>query len=110
MRSPLVYLTVAGSLGAYVNVVCHDDMDAARQLVAGGLSTFARFSVMDGEVRTPVDESQQKVLVDLHSAYDMHHHTEVGSAQSQRMPPEFIDRFGIVGPAARCIERLGAMP
>jgi 5,10-methylenetetrahydromethanopterin reductase len=61
---------------------------------------------MDGEVRTPVDDAQQKVLVDLHSAYDMQHHTEVGSPQSKRMPKEFIDRFGIVGPADRCIGRL----
>jgi 5,10-methylenetetrahydromethanopterin reductase len=61
---------------------------------------------MDGEVRTPVDEGQQKVLVDLHGAYDMHHHTEVGSPQTERMPPEFIDRFGVVGDPDACITRL----
>jgi 5,10-methylenetetrahydromethanopterin reductase len=93
-------------IGSYVNVVCNPDVDAARRMIAGGLATFARFSVMDGEVRTPVDESQQRVLLDVHGAYDMQHHTEVGSAQTERMPPEFIDRFGIVGPADRCIARL----
>ena len=70
------------AIGSYVNVVCDPDLDAARSMIAGGLATFARFSVMDGEVRTPVDAGQQKVLVDLHGAYDMQHHTEVGSPQT----------------------------
>jgi 5,10-methylenetetrahydromethanopterin reductase len=94
------------AIGSYVNVVCHPDVDAARSMVAGGLATFARFSVMDGEVRTPVDAAQQKVLIDLHGAYDMHHHTEVGSPQTERMPPDFVDRFGIVGAPDRCVARL----
>jgi alkanesulfonate monooxygenase SsuD/methylene tetrahydromethanopterin reductase-like flavin-dependent oxidoreductase (luciferase family) len=61
---------------------------------------------MDGEVRTPVDAGQQQVLTALHGAYDMHHHTEVGSPQTEQMPADFIDRFGIVGPADQCVERL----
>jgi len=94
------------AIGSYVNVVCDPDLDSARSMIAGGLATFARFSVMDGEVRTPVDAGQHRVLVDLHCAYDMHHHTEVGSPQTERMPADFIDRFGIVGSPDRCVERL----
>jgi 5,10-methylenetetrahydromethanopterin reductase len=94
------------AIGSYVNVVCHPDVDVARSMVAGGLATFARFSVMDGEVRTPVDAAQQKVLIDLHGAYDMHHHTEVGSPQTEQMPADFVDRFGVVGPPEHCVERL----
>jgi 5,10-methylenetetrahydromethanopterin reductase len=94
------------AIGSYVNVVCDPNLDAARSMIAGGLATFARFSVMDGEVRTPVDAGQQLVLTALHGAYDMHHHTEVGSPQTEQMPADFIDRFGIVGSADQCIERL----
>lgn len=93
-------------IGAYLNVVCHPDVDTARALVAGGLATFARFSVMDGHVRTPVDETQQRVLSDLHNAYDMTHHTEAGSSQAGRLTADFIDRFGIVGSTEVCVSRL----
>ncbi len=92
-------------IGAYVNAVCHPDVDVARALIAGGLATFARFSVMDGQVRTPVDADQSTVLSNLHEAYDMTHHTEVGSAQTSQLTTDFIDRFGIVGSAAACIAR-----
>jgi alkanesulfonate monooxygenase SsuD/methylene tetrahydromethanopterin reductase-like flavin-dependent oxidoreductase (luciferase family) len=92
-------------IGAYVNAVCHPDVDVARTLIAGGLATFARFSVMDGNVRTPVDSDQKSVLSNLHQAYDMTHHTEVGSAQTSQLTTEFIDRFGIVGSATECIAR-----
>ena len=68
-------------------------------------STTCASSVSFGAVRTPVDASQRKVLDELHSAYDIKHHTEVGSAQTSRLTDDFIDRFGIVGPVAACIER-----
>ena len=58
-----------------------------------------------GAVRTSVDALQRRVLDELHSAYDINHHTEVGSAQTSRLTDDFIDRFGIVGPVAACIER-----
>lgn len=44
------------ALGAYVNLVCHRDRATARDLVRGGLTTFARFSVMHGSVSGPADE------------------------------------------------------
>jgi 5,10-methylenetetrahydromethanopterin reductase len=36
------------SFGAYVNVGCHPDVDAARALVAGTVAAFAHFSAMPG--------------------------------------------------------------
>jgi 5,10-methylenetetrahydromethanopterin reductase len=94
------------AIGAFVNVVAHPDVAVARQLISGGLATFARFSVMDGSVRTPVDASQEHVLLDVHRAYDMTHHTEAGSSQTARLTDEFIDRFGVVGPVDTCVARL----
>jgi 5,10-methylenetetrahydromethanopterin reductase len=99
----------ATSLGAFVNVVAHPDQVVARRLAAGGLSTFARFSAMDGQVRTPIDAESEKVLHDVHDAYDMGRHTRAGSPQADRLTGEFIDRFGVVGPPEVCIERLRAL-
>ncbi len=96
---------LAMPIGAYINAVCNPDISVARTLIAGGLATFARFSVMDGAVRTPVNSDQHKVLSDLHDAYDMTHHTEVGSAQTSQLTAEFIDRFGIVGSPEACVSR-----
>lgn len=92
--------------GAYLNVACHDDVDTARAMVSGGLTTFARFQVMHGKVAGPVNDEQRRVLDSLHDRYDMKHHTRVGSPQTQSLTPEFIDRYAVVGPAATCIARL----
>jgi 5,10-methylenetetrahydromethanopterin reductase len=96
----------ATQLAAFVNVVVHDDLSTARALGAGGLTTFARFSAMDGKVRTPIDDRSGQVLRSVHAAYDMHQHTRAGSPQAGRLTDEFVDRFGIVGPPQHCIDRL----
>lgn len=91
---------------SYLNVVPHPDIDAARAMVAGSLTTFARFAVMHGTVQGPVDESQKALMETLHSAYDMKHHTQSGSDQTKVLTPDFIDHYSIVGPTAQCIARL----
>jgi len=96
----------AKRLGAFVNVVAHDEIATARKLATGGLTTFARFSAMDGRVRTPIDEESARVLRQVHGAYDMHQHTRAGSPQAAQLTDDFIDRFGIVGSPGHCVERL----
>lgn len=93
-------------LGAYVNIVCHPDKDTARALVQGGLSTFARFSVMHGNVKGTISSEQKSVLDKLHEAYDMKEHTRADSTQANVLTPDFIDQYAIVGDAAHCIERI----
>ena len=63
------------AFGAYLNLGCHADMDAARGLVRGGLTTFARFSVMHGKTEVPASSGDQQVLETLRSNYDMKAHT-----------------------------------
>lgn len=92
--------------GAYLNVIVHPDIAVARELVRGGLSTFARFSVMHGRVAGPSDDAQRQVLDQVHGAYDMKHHTRADSDQASLLPPEFVDRFAVVGPAECCTARL----
>ena len=94
------------SYGAFVNVVCDPDIDAARHMIRGGLSTFARFSVMHGTPTGPVSDEQRDVLTSVHGAYDMTRHTMSGSAQSQLLTDSFVDRFGVTGDGPHCVERL----
>ena len=94
------------AVGAFVNVVTHPDLDTARTLIAGGAATFARFSVMHGEVSGPANADERAVFDRVHDSYDMNHHTQAGSAQSQQLTPEFLDTFGVVGSVDTCVTRL----
>jgi 5,10-methylenetetrahydromethanopterin reductase len=93
-------------LGAYVNVVAHHDLDVARGLVSGSLTTFARFAVLHGGVAGPVDDAQREVLERIHDTYDMRQHTRADSVQAQSLTPEFVDSYAIVGPPDVCRARL----
>ena len=84
--------------GAYVNMVCHPDLTTARSLVRGGLTTYARFSVMHGNISGPVSPEQAAVLNRLHDSYNMKEHTRTDSQQAAALTPEFLDRCAIVGP------------
>lgn len=97
------------AFGAYVNLVCHEDRATARNLVRGGLTTFARFSVMHGSVAGPADAREQAVLNSLHDGYDMKAHTRADSSQAGLLDDEFVDRYAIAGPPDYCIERLLAL-
>jgi 5,10-methylenetetrahydromethanopterin reductase len=93
-------------LGAFVNVVCHDDVDVARELASGGMSTFARFNVMHGTTHGPMGDAARSMLQEVHDAYDMRAHTRAGSPQAERLTASFGDTFAVLGPAERCISRL----
>ena len=93
------------SYGAYVACACHPRIEAARELVRGGVTTHARFSVMHGQVAGPATEEQREVLAAVHHHYDMRAHTRSDSPQAAFVTPEFIDRFAIVGSPDRCIAR-----
>ena len=96
-------------IGAYVNVAVHPDVDVARRIVSGGLSTLARFNVMHGTPVGPTDEGSAAVLRELHAKYDMNHHTQAGSVQATTLTAEFADRFAAVGPPEVVRARLAAL-
>lgn len=97
------------AFGAYVNLGCHGNVDAARGLVRGGLTTFARFSVMHGKASGPVLSGDRDVLEKLRSNYDMKAHTRGDSRQAGTLTDDFVDRFAIVGSPERCIVRLRSL-
>lgn len=96
-------------LGAYVNVVCHDDRETARRLALPGTGLFARFSVMHGSVSGPVDESQREVLESVHDRYDMHAHGQQGGSQTTALTDDFMDQFAIIGGVDEVVDRLGTL-
>ncbi|HLY82939.1 MAG TPA: LLM class flavin-dependent oxidoreductase, partial [Acidimicrobiales bacterium] len=96
-------------MGVFVPVVVHPDRAKARALAAGGVASFARFSVMHGSVMGPVDDAQRPALEAIHAAYDMTNHFAHGSSQSAAVTDEIIDSFGIAGPPSYCIERLAEL-
>ena len=94
------------SFGCYANIVSHPDRTVARSLVAGGLATFARFSVMHGKATGPQSDESRAALETLHARYDMKHHTRADSDQATVLDDAFIDRYGVVGPAVDCVAKL----
>ncbi len=87
----------------------HDDRATARELVSGGVGSYARFSVMHGTVAGPVAESQRETLTNVHRVYDMTAHFTHGSRQSKELTPEVTDAFAIAGPTSYCLERLAEL-
>ena len=49
------------------------------------------------------------MLEALRTNYDMKAHTRGDSRQAGTLTDDFVDRFAIVGPPERCIERLKAL-
>jgi len=95
-----------GDVGIFVPILVHPDRATARALIASGVASVARFSVMHGTVTGPAGDERRRELEAVHAAYDMRHHYRAGSAQAAAVSDDVIDAFGIAGPASYCIERL----
>jgi 5,10-methylenetetrahydromethanopterin reductase len=93
-------------LGAYLPLIVHADRSTARRLIAGGVASYARFSVMHGQVVGPAAEADRRTLAAVHDAYDMDRHFTYGSPQSAALTDDVIDAFGVAGPPSYCLERL----
>ncbi|MBV9048116.1 MAG: LLM class flavin-dependent oxidoreductase [Solirubrobacterales bacterium] len=96
------------SLGAYVNVAVDPDIRAARELVRGSVSIFARFAAEAPPPKT-MSESTRQTIARLRDAYESTRHGEIEAPAAQRLDDDFIDRFALVGPAAGIAERLRAI-
>ncbi|MFV0306384.1 MAG: LLM class flavin-dependent oxidoreductase [Desertimonas sp.] len=92
--------------GVYVNVACHPDLPTARTLVSGGLASFSRFSAMHGKPVGPLSGGAEHVVRQIRDRYDMKHHGEPESAQTETLTDDFVDRFAVVGGPDRFRERV----
>ena len=92
-------------LAAYVNVVVDESADRAREVAAGSIASFARFSGMHGKVGGVVSEEQRAVMEAIPRQYDMNRHFSTG-AQASLVTGAFAAGYAILGPASYCVERL----
>ncbi|MFT6581616.1 MAG: 5,10-methylenetetrahydromethanopterin reductase [Alphaproteobacteria bacterium] len=94
------------TFGAYVNCAAHPDIAIARDMARGGVTTFARFSVMQGAAAGPVSKDTDSVMQTMRESYDMKAHTRADSDQAGVLTADFIDQFAIVGAPDHCVRRL----
>jgi 5,10-methylenetetrahydromethanopterin reductase len=97
------------SFGAYVNVGCHPDLDAARELIRGGVAAFAHFSSMPGSTGAGLAEADRAVVAEVGRRYDSNEHLQNTAPHTDALNPDFIDRFAVVGPPTVCADRLLAL-
>jgi 5,10-methylenetetrahydromethanopterin reductase len=94
------------SFGAYVNVGCHPDVDAARTLISGAVAAFAHFSSMPGSTGAGLAEADRAVVAEVGRTYNSNEHLSNAAAHTAALKPEFVDRFAVVGPPDVCATRL----
>ncbi len=95
------------SVGAYVNVVAHPDVETARRIARGGAAVFAHFSGMAGAPPTNTADDQVFQAIDEH--YDMSGHASADAAHAAALPDDFLDRFAVAGPVEHCTARLSEL-
>ena len=86
------------SFGAYVNVGCHPDLDAARALIAGGVAAFAHFSAMPGSTGAGLAEADRAVVAEVGRRYDSNRPPAQHAEHTGALDRDFVDRFAVVGP------------
>jgi alkanesulfonate monooxygenase SsuD/methylene tetrahydromethanopterin reductase-like flavin-dependent oxidoreductase (luciferase family) len=97
------------SLGAYLNICVHDDINRAAELVRPGVGIFAHFTGMPGASRKHVNQADQSVFDKLGSGYDKIRHGRGDAAHAEQMPLEFIKRFSVIGSSKACIEKINSI-
>ena len=97
------------SLGAYLNICVHEDVEKAAELVRPGVGIFAHFTGMSGANRDHVNQADQSTFDKLGSNYDKNRHGRGDATHAQEMSFEFIDRFSVIGPPEVCIKKLNVI-
>lgn len=96
----------ATRIGAYINIAVHPDLEVATRLARALVAPFARFSVLDGVVRAPIDDKAKQELTALHSRYDMNGHGRGIANHADELDTDFVRSFGIAGPPDECVRRI----
>ena len=94
------------SFGAYVNVGCHPDHGAGRDLIRGTIAAFAHFSAMPGSTGAGLDAHDRELVAEVGRRYDSTRHLSNAGDHSGVLPDSFVDRFAVGGGADDCAGRL----
>jgi 5,10-methylenetetrahydromethanopterin reductase len=93
------------SLGAFVNVAVDPEIAVARDLVRGSTAILARFAT-EGAPADGLSDVTREGIAKLAAGYDESRHGQGAAPHARALADEFIDRFAVVGPAARVVEQL----
>lgn len=93
-------------VGAYVNVGCHPDPDAARAMVAGSVAAFAHFSAMPGSTGAGLAEEDRRVVAEVGRRYDSDQHLRNDADHTDVLDRDFVDRFAVTGTPDAVVDRL----
>jgi 5,10-methylenetetrahydromethanopterin reductase len=103
-------LSEAGvSLGIQVIVVCRQSIEAARESALPFVTPLARFQVIQGKAAGPQTEADEANFETIRRGYDMNKHADMHANDKiigGALTPDFVERFAVVGPPERCVERL----
>jgi 5,10-methylenetetrahydromethanopterin reductase len=75
-------------------------------MVRGSAAIFAHFSAMSPAAAAALGRDDATVIGQVGRRYDEAHHGLSDTAQASTLDDDFVDRFAVVGSAARCAERL----
>jgi 5,10-methylenetetrahydromethanopterin reductase len=97
-------------LGMYVPLCVEDDRAVAAERLRVRVKGIAHMGSFPGVDLDEQPEQLRRVSSTLRTEYDYrHHNVDAGNPLAQLVEPEFADWFGIGGPAAYVVERLGAL-
>ncbi|KQU52325.1 hypothetical protein ASG84_25055 [Rhodococcus sp. Leaf278] len=92
--------------GAYLPLYPHSDVEVARDLSRGIVTSHSRFAVMNKSISGPVSESQRANLERVKATYDMTKHGDSSGSHSQVLDADYIDKFALVGDPDHCVQRI----
>ena len=97
------------SYGAQIIVLCDPDIEAVREMAPSFVAPLARFQVIQGDAAGPKSKSDEDNFAAIRKGYDMTEHGKTISHEKIKgatLTQDFVERFAIIGPPDRCIERL----
>ncbi len=108
------------SLGAYLVVAAHPEAGVARRLARGSIAPYAHFSGMPGSPSTGLSDEDRAVIEAVTADYGLSGHSTRHPSEPVRRGEQqalhvthlddgFLDRFGVVGTPAHCVDKLGEL-
>jgi 5,10-methylenetetrahydromethanopterin reductase len=91
-------------VGAWLNFAINADQATARNLVRGSAAIFAHF-VSEGPLDV-LSADDRSAVEPLRTGYVERDHGLGSAKHTGLLPDEFVDRFAVVGPPHRVVERL----
>ena len=97
------------SIGAYLVVAVHGQPGVARDLARGCVGAYAHFSGMPGSPTDLLRPEDRAVVEAVTADYDLSGHGQRQARHVAHLDDRFVERFGVAGPPAHCIERLSEL-